>query len=262
MFIAHRRAGLLAALVLSPGCASASSGADPASPPRPAPCSPEAAFGEGWTAPVKLGGLGPVLPEGWTPPLQNRPARLRCLITLEGTTSGCEIIEAPRAVIPAILDAASTWRFSPATCLGTPVAVKSELGFALTPPPPSAPPVTSSIPPAVPHGVEQGAPAPGTARLAGGFIPFGEGTERPRLISGRQPAYTQKARDAAVEGMVMARCLLMTTGALHDCVIIQSVPLMDQEVLDALATQRYAPATFHGTPINVSYTLRFRFALH
>ncbi|MEO7331843.1 MAG: energy transducer TonB, partial [Minicystis sp.] len=171
-----------------------------------------------------------------------------------------------------ILDAASTWRFSPATCQGKPVAVKSELGFALLPPPPRAPPIAPSIPPAAQTAFQEGtstlgrAPSDqcptGKASSKSAFIPFGPGMNRPTLVSGRQPVYSQKAREAGVEGKVIACCVLTTDGLLRNCRIGLSIPLLDQSVLDALATQRYTPITFQGQPVNVAYTLTFNFRLN
>jgi protein TonB len=92
-------------------------------------------------------------------------------------------------------------------------------------------------------------------------LPFGEGMTRPVLLSGRQPQYTAEALDAKVEGKVIARCTITREGRLVACKIIKGLPGLDNEVLAALATQRYRPVLYQGKPQAVFYTLPFRFKL-
>lgn len=83
---------------------------------------------------------------------------------------------------------------------------------------------------------------------------------RPHRLSGRAPVYSQAARDAGVQGRVVAECVVRSNGSLTDCKILESVPLLDQAVLDALATWRFEPARFQGHAINVAYKIPFKFA--
>lgn len=182
------------------------------------------------------------------------PARLRCTITAQGATSACEVIEGPPRGIPALLTSVASWRFTPATCEGAPVAATTELKVPLMPRPVAAP---SSAPEAP----AQSLPPPESTPAGMGVVLYHPQMTRPVLVSGRQPVYTPEARRAGVEGQVRARCVLDTEGSLHDCAIVWSMPLLDQAVLDALTTQRYTPATADGKPVKVAYTLRFRFAL-
>jgi TonB family protein len=182
------------------------------------------------------------------------PARLRCTITAQGATSACEVLEGPPRAIPALLTSVASWRFTPATCEGAPVAATTELKVPLLPRPTAAP--GSDLPVRA-----QGTPTVDSAPPGSVIVPFHGNMTRPVFVSGRQPAYTPEARRAGVEGQVRARCTLDTDGSLHDCAIVWSMPLLDQTVLDTLTTQRYTPATADGKPVKVAYTLRFRFAL-
>ncbi|MEO7327819.1 MAG: energy transducer TonB, partial [Minicystis sp.] len=92
-------------------------------------------------------------------------------------------------------------------------------------------------------------------------IPFGEGMNRPTLVSGSPPVYSREAREAKVEGTVIASCVITTSGNLQNCRIIKHLEHMDDAVLAALAQQHYTPVTFQGQPVNVQYTLTFRFKL-
>jgi protein TonB len=92
-------------------------------------------------------------------------------------------------------------------------------------------------------------------------IPFGDGMSRPSKSAGPEPVYNREAREAKVEGTVIARCVITTTGAVQNCVIVKGLPFLDEVVLAALAQRRYTPVVFNGQPINVQYTIPFRFKL-
>jgi protein TonB len=60
---------------------------------------------------------------------------------------------------------------------------------------------------------------------------------------------------------MLVKCVITTTGALHNCQILKSLPFMDQPVLAALQKQRYTPVTFQGRTINVEYVIPLKFEL-
>lgn len=123
---------------------------------------------------------------------------------------------------------------------GTPGA-GSPTGTILPPPPPPPPPP---------------APKPQNA-----VIPFGLGMERPHKVSGPDPVYTREAREAKVQGKVLAQCTITTDGRLVGCSIARGLPFMDQVVLQALSQQRWSPVVFQGQPVSVFYTIPFNFVL-
>jgi len=93
-------------------------------------------------------------------------------------------------------------------------------------------------------------------------VPLGERITRPTRVAGMDPPYTQKAREARQQGLVIARCVMTTHGFLVGCRIVRSsAPLQNDAVLAALATHRYSPAMFEGRPQTVFYTLPFNFRL-
>jgi periplasmic protein TonB len=92
-------------------------------------------------------------------------------------------------------------------------------------------------------------------------IPFGVGMDRPRLVAGPAPEYSRQAREAKVEGTMLVKCVITTSGTLRDCRIIKGLPFMDQPVLSALAQQRYTPVTFQGRPVDVEYVIPFKFKI-
>ncbi len=103
--------------------------------------------------------------------------------------------------------------------------------------------------------------APAASAPEPGVLPFGEGMTPPRFLEGPAPAYTREAREAHVEGTVLAKCVITRAGTLERCRVIEPLPFLEEAAIDALAHSRYAPATLDGRPIDVEYVVPVRFAL-
>lgn len=99
-------------------------------------------------------------------------------------------------------------------------------------------------------------PPPSTMQYdSGGMSPV-------RLVSGAAAvAYTREAREAKVEGRVIARCTITETGTLEACRIVKGLPHLDQVVLASLQSRRYAPILYQGRPVRVYFTFPFTFKL-
>jgi protein TonB len=83
----------------------------------------------------------------------------------------------------------------------------------------------------------------------------------PKLVSGPQIEYTQKALENDVEGVMLVKCVLTTSGEVKDCQAVQSLRFMERAVLDVLQKRRYTPVTLQGHPVEVYYTFRIRLTL-
>ena len=77
----------------------------------------------------------------------------------------------------------------------------------------------------------------------------------PKKIAGRDPRFTTKARQEGSQGVQRMRCTVTVVGWLKDCETLQSVPHMDDAVLEALGTWRLRPHTCNGRPTAARYTL-------
>ncbi len=120
---------------------------------------------------------------------------------------------------------------------------------------PVAPSVAAVLPPTAP------AAAAAAAAPPAGVARFEEGMTRPTPIAAVAPAYTREALEARVQGTVIAKCIVTTSGALTGCRIVKGVPHMDQAVLSALAASKYQPATLQGKPVSVDYVFTIRLVL-
>lgn len=112
-------------------------------------------------------------------------------------------------------------------------------------------------------GTANGTGTGGNGKAAGGggnlvIMPFGDGMTRPTLISKADPIYTREALSARVEGLLIAKCVITTSGELTRCRVVKGLPHMDNAVLSALAKWRYSPVLYQGKPTSVEYVISVR----
>ncbi len=103
--------------------------------------------------------------------------------------------------------------------------------------------------------------SPGTLVDGKIVLPFGAGMSRPSRISGSDPVYSKKAREAKVEGTVLVKCVIETSGSLSHCELVKTLPFMSLEILTAVSAWRFTPVMFAGKPIRVIYTIPIRLRL-
>jgi protein TonB len=89
-------------------------------------------------------------------------------------------------------------------------------------------------------------------------LPFMDGMTRPSVVSKVDPEFTREARDANVQGLILTKCVITTSGNLRNCRIVKGVPMMDQAVLKALSQWRYTPVLYQGKPVAVEYVIPVR----
>jgi protein TonB len=85
--------------------------------------------------------------------------------------------------------------------------------------------------------------------------------KRPVFISGPDLAYTRRALDRAIEGLMIVKCVVTVEGIVRDCHVLTGLPYMDDAVVDALQHRRYQPATLGGKPVEVKYVFRINLKL-
>ena len=98
-------------------------------------------------------------------------------------------------------------------------------------------------------------------QLGSEVIPFGEGMTKPERLEGADPSYSREALEARVEGLMVVKCVISTSGRLDNCRIIKPLPHMEQPVLSAMSTWRYRPVSFQGRAVNVDYVFYVRLVL-
>jgi protein TonB len=90
-------------------------------------------------------------------------------------------------------------------------------------------------------------------------VPFEPaGMTRPQKVSGREPQLTPEARAERVRGTALVRCVVTRDGRVTNCRLLNGLPHMEQELLEALSTWRVTPVTSQGRPLDVDYTFVVR----
>jgi protein TonB len=86
--------------------------------------------------------------------------------------------------------------------------------------------------------------------------------EPPALLVRVEPSYPQVARAAGIQGRVVLRAVVGTDGSVERVQVVSSPhPLLAQAAEDAVMGWRYRPATWHGRPVRVWFTVRVDFVL-
>jgi len=89
---------------------------------------------------------------------------------------------------------------------------------------------------------------------------IGDNVTRPQKISGAAPVYTEVARKARVQGVVIVEAIIDEKGDVTNTRILKGLPLgLDQAALEAVKTWKFKPAIFEGKPVKVYYTLTVNF---
>jgi TonB family protein len=84
----------------------------------------------------------------------------------------------------------------------------------------------------------------------------------PVAVETSQPAYTEAARNAKLEGRVVLRVNIGTDGLAHDIEVVQSLGYgLDDSAVECASHWRFRPGTANGVPVTVPATILFFFKL-
>ena len=100
-----------------------------------------------------------------------------------------------------------------------------------------------------------GAGVPGAMSMGGEVDP-------PEKLFAPQPGYTEEARQARVQGVVILQAVIDVLGQVTNIKVLKGLPqgLADAAVM-TVATWRFKPATLKGTPVPVYYNFTVNFSL-
>ncbi len=96
---------------------------------------------------------------------------------------------------------------------------------------------------------------PGIHEIRGDIVP-------PRKIFAPQPGYTEEARQARVQGVVIMQAVIDVLGNVTDVRVMKGLPsgLADRAV-ETVLSWRFDPATLEGEPVPVYYNFTVNFTL-
>lgn len=86
----------------------------------------------------------------------------------------------------------------------------------------------------------------------------------PKCLYKPLPQYTQEARDAKVEGIIMLQAIIRKTGQITDIKILKGIGHgLDESAIETLSKEwKFEPGTLDGQPVNVQAYIEITFRLY
>ncbi len=98
-------------------------------------------------------------------------------------------------------------------------------------------------------------PCPGPMSVSGNVV-------APVKVFAPQPQYTEEARRARIQGVVIVQAIIDCRGFVTEVSVLKGLPLgLSEAVVSAISQWRFEPATLDGRPISVYYNLTVNFRL-
>jgi TonB family protein len=84
----------------------------------------------------------------------------------------------------------------------------------------------------------------------------------PEKLSAPQPVYTEMARKARIQGVVIVQAIIDKTGEVTNVKVLKGLPMgLDVAAADAVKKWKFRPATLNGKPVDVYYNLTVNFRI-
>lgn len=101
------------------------------------------------------------------------------------------------------------------------------------------------------------------ANFGGGVFRVGNGVAPPRAIFSPDPDYSDEARKAKHQGVVVLNVIVGADGRVHDASVARSLGLgLDEKAKEKVMTWRFEPATREGKPVPVQVSIEVSFNLY
>lgn len=95
-----------------------------------------------------------------------------------------------------------------------------------------------------------------------GPIRVGGDVKPPEKINYPSPQYTEIARKARIQGVVIVEAIIDKSGKVTNVKVLKGLPMgLDQAAADAVSRWTFKPATLNGKPVAVIYNLTVNFQL-
>ena len=109
--------------------------------------------------------------------------------------------------------------------------------------------------------IPEGPPGPPGPSL-GDVLQVGGDVQAPVKLHAPRPGYTEEARQARIQGVVMLQVIVDTEGNVVDPKIIKGLPMgLDEQAVETVQQWKFEPALRDGEPVPVYYNLTINFSL-
>jgi TonB family protein len=106
------------------------------------------------------------------------------------------------------------------------------------------------------------APAPGSTGDAGTVYRVGNGVSAPSILYKEEPEYTEQARNAKLNGMVLLNLEIDPSGRARNVRVLRGLGLgLDENAVAAIGKWRFRPGYKDGRPVTTSVQIAVRFRL-
>jgi TonB family protein len=96
-----------------------------------------------------------------------------------------------------------------------------------------------------------------------GVHPGRNGVTMPEAIYSPEPSFSDEARKAKFQGIVMLMVVVGTDGRPYNIRVRQSLGMgLDEQAIEAVRNWRFRPATFHGQPVATQIAVQVDFHLY
>ena len=83
----------------------------------------------------------------------------------------------------------------------------------------------------------------------------------PEVLKQAQPSYPPAARKAGIEGMVVVKVMVDTSGNVEKAEIVKSIPELDEAAIEAARKFKFKAASLHEKQVSRWVTIPFHFKL-
>jgi TonB family protein len=91
----------------------------------------------------------------------------------------------------------------------------------------------------------------------------GGGVSAPRLIYGPDPEFSEEARKAKYQGVVVLWVIVGPDGRTHEIRVARTLGMgLDEKAVEAVRVWRFEPARKNGNPVPVQVTVEVNFRLY
>jgi len=104
---------------------------------------------------------------------------------------------------------------------------------------------------------------PGVTEVPDEILQIGGAIVKPEVIRRVQPNYTEVARKARVQGVVIVEAIVDKQGSVTNVRVLKGLPMgLEQSAMDAVKQWKFKPATLNGRPVSVYFVLTINFRLN